>query len=196
VDGGLLSRMAFTRHAVERFGERAALPPHYTPGKVEGIMRDLLLREGRVVVERPHWARSRKEADRYLQVGEWMLFLCQRSWRDSEDYDVVTVVNGSAENTWELASERGYLATPPPLRARAPEWQWPGWGDSIRQAWAQRGARSIGFVWAVREIHRARTELLAWKYECARQAFEEEVREYQKQREAARESHLRRYKAS
>jgi hypothetical protein len=69
---------------------------------------------------------------------------------------------------------------------RASEWQWPGWGESIRQAREQRGVRPIGFVRAVREIHRARTELYAWKYQCELQLFEEEVRDHQEQRPVPR----------
>jgi hypothetical protein len=53
VDASVLNRVRFTRHAVERFGERAALPERYAPGRLEAIMRDLLLQEGRVVAERP-----------------------------------------------------------------------------------------------------------------------------------------------
>jgi hypothetical protein len=193
VEAKLLSQLVFTEHAVERFRERAALSPRYAADEVEGIMRDLLWQEGRVVSERPHWARSRNEADMYLQAGEWMLFVCQRSFQEAEGYDVVTVLNGPAENTWEHALERGYIATPPPLQIRAPEWQWPDWEDSIRQAWAQGGARPVGFMRATREIHRARTEMLAWEYECARQAFEEEILKHREEREAAHAAHLRRY---
>jgi hypothetical protein len=78
---------------------------------------------------------------------------------------------------------------------RAPEWQWPSWRESIRQAWVQRGARPVGLVRAVREIHRARTELYAWEYECALETFEWAAAEHQRQREAAREAHLRRYRS-
>lgn len=193
MDARLLSLLVFTEHAVERFSERAALSPQYARGEVEGIMRDLLWQEGRVVSGRPHWAQSRDGADRYLQVGEWMLFVCQRNWQ-AESYDVATVVNGPAENTWERALERGYLATPLPLRARAPEWRWPSWRESVRRVWAERGLGPAGFLRAVRENHRARTELFAWEYECSRQAFEEEVLEYRERREAARAAHLRRYR--
>lgn len=64
---GLLERCGFTNHAIERFAARAGLR---TTNRqiIEPLIRELLLREGTVVSERPRWARSRNRADLYLHL--------------------------------------------------------------------------------------------------------------------------------
>jgi hypothetical protein len=116
----LLDRVGFTNHAIERFASRAQLGTDRRD-IVEPIMRGLLLGEGRVVLQRPAWARSRNHADLYLQLGEWMLFIgCKDHLRDG-CYAIVTVVNGPSDNTWQAARRRGYIAARPPLaRKRRP----------------------------------------------------------------------------
>jgi hypothetical protein len=196
VDASVLHRVRFTKHAVERFAERAALPQRYTAGRLEAIMRDLLLQEGRIVVERPHWARSRNDADGYLQAGEWLLFVCRQSRGDGLGWDVVTVVNGAATHTWERAREREYIGTPPPLQARAPQRRRAGWWQSVRQAHRDRPAGRKGFLRSAWETHRAQKQTFAAEYEQARRMFEQRVQEHRSERSAAREAHVRRYGSS
>jgi len=109
----LLARLGFTDHAVERFGERAGLHTARRP-VLEPIARTVLAAEGRVVRDRPRWARSRNHADLYIQLGEWMLFVACHDRHQSGRYSVVTVVNGPAENTWPEAVRRGYVGVRPP----------------------------------------------------------------------------------
>jgi hypothetical protein len=111
----LLERVGFTDHALERFAARAGIPTSRRD-VIEPIVRDLLLQEGRVVDARPHWARSQRPADLYLQLGEWMLFIGCRQDGPSTQYAIVTVVNGPEGNTWRTALRRGYIFTPPPPR--------------------------------------------------------------------------------
>lgn len=129
VDRRLLACLGFTDHAVARFAERAGLPAAGRR-RLEPVMRDLLLQEGRIVPERPRWARSRNEADVYLQVGEWLLFVCRASSRRLGDLSVVTVLNGPQGTTWQRAFERGLVRTPPP--ARPPRRERVRWADRMR----------------------------------------------------------------
>jgi hypothetical protein len=108
-----LEQVGFTDHALERFAARAGLATD-SRAVLEPLIRRLLLREGAVVFERPHWARSRNTADVYLQLGEWMLFIGCRREEPRRGYAIVTVVNGPRGNDWSHAWRRGYVATPPP----------------------------------------------------------------------------------
>jgi hypothetical protein len=118
-DGIVLSRIGVTDHAIERFAARAGL---LTAERqvVEPIMRELLLREGRVVTQRPPWARSRNTADLYLQLGDWMLLIGCRDEHRPGGYAIVTAVNGPREGSWMRALRRGNISTPPPMVPRAP----------------------------------------------------------------------------
>ncbi len=110
---GLLNRCGFTDHAIERFATRAGLPT--TDRRIiEPLIRELLVREGKVVDRRPRWSRSRRGADLYLQLGEWMLFIGCRDRSGSDRYSIVTVVNGERNTTWNRALRLGYIRTPPP----------------------------------------------------------------------------------
>jgi hypothetical protein len=117
VDAELLARIGFTDHAIERFAQRAAVGTR-SRHVIEPIIRDLLLVEGRVVPERPTWARSRRQADMLLQLREWMLLIgCEdRVYRGR--YSIVTALNGPADNSWRNAWRRGYISTPPPTLPR------------------------------------------------------------------------------
>jgi hypothetical protein len=112
----LLDHLSFTDHAIDRFASRAGLATS-SRRIIEPVICDLLLQEGLVVPERPHWARSRNTADLYLQLGEWMLFIGCRRGPPSRDYAIVTVVNGPSENTWQSALRRQFIFTPPPVIA-------------------------------------------------------------------------------
>ena len=70
----MLRRVTFSKHAIERFADRAHIPlTSYR--EVELLIRDLLEEEGEVKTERPFWSQSSNTADLYLQAGEWMLFV-------------------------------------------------------------------------------------------------------------------------
>ena len=112
----MLRRVTFSKHAIERFADRADIPlTSYR--EVELLIRDLLGEEGEVRTERPFWSQSSNTADLYLQAGEWMLFVLRRrnSWLPWpwSGYTCVTAVNGREDKTWENALQRGYIRTPP-----------------------------------------------------------------------------------
>ena len=111
----VLRRVTFSKHAIERFADRADIPlTSYR--KVELLIRELLAEEGEVRTERPFWSQSSNTADLYLQAGEWMLFVLERnSWLPWpwSGYTCVTAVNGRDDKTWENALQRGYIHTPP-----------------------------------------------------------------------------------
>lgn len=116
IDRELLGRVGFTDHAIERFAERAGLDTAERR-RIEPIVRDLLMREGRVVRRPPRWYRSSNAADGYLQAGEWLLFICRASRSRGGAYDVVTVVNNGERTTWSRALDRGLIFTPHPAPA-------------------------------------------------------------------------------
>ena len=111
----VLRRVTFSKHAIERFADRADIPlTSYR--QVELLIRDLLEEEGEVKTERPFWSQSTNTADLYLQAGEWMLFVLRRnSWLPWpwSGYTCVTTVNGRDDKTWENALRRGYIHMPP-----------------------------------------------------------------------------------
>lgn len=131
VDRRTLGRIGFTDHAIERFAERAGLDLGGR-GRIEPIVRELLLREGRVVPTAPGWYRSRNSADGYVQIGEWMLLICRVDRRRDGTYDVVTIVTNGDGMTWAKARRRGLVKTAPPVRA-------------VRGGWLRRAlARLLG----------------------------------------------------
>jgi hypothetical protein len=171
VTAPLLQRVGFTDHAIERFATRAGLAVT-TRSVIEPIVRDLLLLEGRVVTERPRWARSRNVADLYLQLGEWMLFIgCRReSGSERPRYSIVTSIAGGTRTTWRVARRRGYVHTPAPepLCRRRP----PRVSLTVSTAIAIRdrraGKRREHLLGAIKTTHRARQQ-------HARAEFEREV---------------------
>lgn len=159
VGSELLDRLGFTNHAIERFATRAGLGSTKRQ-VVEPIVRGLLLCEGRVVADRPRWARSRNKADIYVQLGEWMLFIgCHDSQREGA-YAIVTVVNGPSDNTWRTAHRRGYVSTPP-IRV-AP--RRPNPIASVALALRERRPGE-NLVAAIRRTHRARRQSMQDEYE-------------------------------
>jgi hypothetical protein len=158
VDRQLLAQLGITDHAVQRFAQRAGLPTARR-GAIEPLMRDLLAQEGRIVERQPRWARSRNEADVYLQVGEWMLFLCRASRRRLGNLEVVTVINSRAAPSWEAACERGLLGTPPPFAQPRPRRRRLGWrgllGRRRRELRAARDAEHAAALAVYDEARRA-----------------------------------------
>jgi hypothetical protein len=190
----LLTRVGFTDHAIERFATRAGLATTIRR-VVEPIIRELLLQEGLVVAERPHWARSRNAADLYLQLGEWMLFIGRGETRQAPPYAIVTVVNGPESTTWPEAVRRGYIFTrPPPLvvdgRRRHPS-SLLGAIVSLRNRRANRGGE--GIVSLIRRTQHARGELTEADYERAIALLGAGDRRWTRDRRRARQQHLARY---
>jgi hypothetical protein len=163
----LLTHVGFTDHALARFASRAGLAVSRR-SVIEPIVRDLLLLEGRVVTERPRWARSHNVADLYLQLGDWMLFIgCREASPGPQRYAIVTALAGAAGTTWQVALKRGYVRTPapPPLtRGRPPRVSLIG---SVLTAIRARSAgdRHKPLTGAVRTTHRTRQQRALAEYE-------------------------------
>jgi hypothetical protein len=130
---------------------------------VEPIVRGLLLDEGRVVAERPVWARSRRQADLFLQLEEWMLFIGCRDRVRPGRYSIVTAVNGPVDNTWRTAWRRGYISTPPPLPGRRGR---PSLLVSIARGLEDRRPAE-GLLAAVARAHTRRREIAQAAYDRA-----------------------------
>ena len=192
VDRRLLAQLGITDHAVLRFAQRAGLPAARR-GAIEPLMRDLLAREGRIVTTQPRWARSRNEADYYLQVGEWMLFVCRASRRRLGNLEVVTVINSRAAPTWEAAVERGLVGTPPPFDRPRPRRARVGWRELLAAARtaraAQRSGRLRALLAARAALRRARDE----RHAAALADYDAVRRAHAAARERAHAAHLRRH---
>lgn len=192
----VLSRVGFTDHAIERFSARAGLATT-SRRVVEPLIRDLLLQEGLVVAERPHWARSRNTADLYLQLGEWMLFIGCRQPSRLAHYTIVTVVNGPDGTTWRQAVRRGYVFTPPPPLILDETGGHHSFLVSIVAAlWDRRASRSRETVLgAIRLTHRARTERteVEPEREIASLLVADDP-QWTRSRQRARQRHLARYR--
>lgn len=70
VDPRVLAHFGFTDHALERFAQRVGIHGDLRRD-IEPILRDLLV-DGTWAAQPPHWARTSKPADTYLQIGTWM----------------------------------------------------------------------------------------------------------------------------
>jgi hypothetical protein len=112
----LLARIGFTDHAIDRFAGRAGLATSQR-AVIEPLLRELVICEGRVVFERPGWARSRNHADLYVQVGAWLLLIACHDPRRPAGYSVVTVISRPEDRSWAQARRRGHVATAPPAGA-------------------------------------------------------------------------------
>jgi hypothetical protein len=160
VNRRFLGRLRFTNHAIERFAARGGLR---TADRriVEPVARELLLREGLIVGERPRWAHSRNQADLYVQLGEWMLFILQRAYEREDGYAVVTVISHPDEPDWNAALRHGYVLTaPPPAVRTGPRRVWL-LGSAIR-ALRTPGPGSPA---KIRHVHRARRARAQEEYE-------------------------------
>ena len=192
VDHGVVQSLDFTNHAIERFAERTGLP---TADRrwVEPIVRDLLQVEGRIVDRRPGWGRSSNDADLYVQVGEWLLFLCQRETRPGRPpYAVVTVISNAGMD-WRTARARGLVFTPAPLPYEQPPQRHRGkWGESFTAARKSGKAKGLrGLLDATRVERRTRQARLDAHYDAQREAHDRRRRIHDEARAAAYEKHRR-----
>lgn len=193
IDRQLQCSIGFTNHALERFAARAGIGTS-SWREVEAILRDLLSQEGRVVDERPHWARSQNTADAYIQVGEWLLLICRHDELRRGAVSVVTIVNGPEGNTWQRALEMGYIATPMPQRLAPPQPPRTSLWESVQIARRTGGPDQPGFVSRIIQTHRARLDRARAAHEEALRLHRETVLAYDAQRQSAREAHVRRYR--
>jgi hypothetical protein len=192
VDRALQARLGFSDHAIARFGQRAGLP-FQDRMTLEPVLRDLLSQEGRMVSDRPAWARSRNTADAYVQVGDWLLLICRHDVRRPGQWTVVTVVNGPAGATWERAVARGLIGTPPPLRLRRPRRPRMRVVEAIRSVLdAESGRRGWAVGRVVAEL-RDRRERAKTDYRTRVAEYEVRRTEHSERRRAAREAHARRF---
>jgi hypothetical protein len=192
VDRQVVQSLDFTNHAIERFAERTGLPTA-DRRSVEPIVRDLLQVEGRIVDQRPGWGRSSNHADLYVQVGEWLLFLCQRETRPGRPpYAVVTVIN-NADMDWRTARARGLVFTPVPLpHEQPPQRHRAKWGESFAAARKSGKAKGLrGLLDTTRVERRARQAQLDARYNAQREAFDRRRRIHDEARTAAYEKHRR-----
>jgi hypothetical protein len=192
VDRGVVQSLDFTNHAIERFAERTGLSTddrHW----VEPIVRDLLQVEGRIVDQRPGWGRSSNVADLYVQVGEWLLFLCQRETRPGRPpYTVVTVIN-NADMDWRTALGRGLVFAPEPLpHEQPPQRDRAKWGESFTAARKSGKAKGLrGLLDATRAERRTRQARLDARYDAQLEASDRRRRMHDEARAAAYEKHRR-----
>lgn len=193
VTPAVLAAVGFSDHAIERFALRADVGPARR-SSVEPTIRDLLLQEGIVTSRPPQWARSRNAAPRYLQVGEWMLFVLRPDERRPGRYLAVTALNGPEANTWERALRRGYVTTPPPPQLhRLPSLR-VGLHDCLRQALdlrrePERPALVVAVVQAWRVLRRrARADR-----DAVATANRELLRRHERARALARRRHAERF---
>jgi hypothetical protein len=129
------AHVGLTTHALEQFVARAR-----PVGDPRRRLRDLAGAEGRLVAQRPAWARSHNTADAFLQIGEWLLLVLVDDPRRSGSYTCVTVINGDGGPSWEAAYAKGWIATPP-RRVRLGLW----FTRRRREALAARRAASRGY---------------------------------------------------
>lgn len=192
VDRRILVHFGFTDHALERFAQRASI--HGDPRRdVEPILRDLLLIEGTWTAQPPHWARTRKPADTYLQIGTWMCLLGRADpYRGRGYYFIVTVINGPAHNDWTTALKRGYIHLPPPPRRDPPTRSRPAWRDSLRIARQQREAASTGMLRLLLKVHRDGCAEARDAHGRAQDRYAGELEVYRQVRISARDMHIQR----
>jgi hypothetical protein len=118
-----------TDHARQRFAQRAA-GDGAGFGTYDDFLRVLIAEDGRQVVERPRWALSRRAASMFVQVGDWLLIVCEPGRRRGE-WSIVTVLardagaRGSGMDWREAIARRAtafqpshLVANPGPLPSR------------------------------------------------------------------------------
>lgn len=192
IDDYAQRHLGFTDHALERFAERAGLDAR-SRLTVEPIIRDLLNQEGRFVDERPHWARSQNRADRYVQVGDWLLLICCYDERRAGGLSVVTIVNGPEGTTWQRALEMGYIATPLPQRFTAPPRPFVSLWQSILTGLRSGGdMNGRGLFSRILDAHRVQRAKAQAEHQRAMSLHRQRVKAYEEARARARLNHRQR----
>jgi hypothetical protein len=111
-------RIGYSDHALQRFCERGGVPAR-SRAELEGALRALVARDGRVVHDRPRWAHSRRDADVFVQVGGWLLLVLMRDPRRGEDaFTAVTVLGREGITSWPSAHQHRLTRVRPPRWAR------------------------------------------------------------------------------
>jgi hypothetical protein len=111
-------RIGYSDHALQRFCERGGVPAR-SRAELEGALRALVARDGRVVHDRPRWADSRRDADVFVQIGGWLLLVLMRDPRRGDDaFTAVTVLGREGITSWPAAQEHGLTRVRPPRWAR------------------------------------------------------------------------------
>src|SRR3954453_19259206 len=113
VDGKLLDTIVLSKHAREQFVARAR-PGPVAEGREEGILRECMLLEGRATYKRPKWAPSYRDADWYVQIGDFLLCLIEKSRRGNRPWTGVQVENRQQHGAWSEALKRGRTQIPLP----------------------------------------------------------------------------------
>ncbi len=192
IDDYAQHQLGFTDHALQRFAQRAGLDAH-SRVTIEPIIRDLLSQEGHFVDEPPHWARSRNRADRYVQVGDWLLLICRYDERRAGGLTVVTVVNGPEGTTWQRALEIGYIGTPLPQRFPAPPRPFVSiWQSILTGLRNGPDANGRGLFSRIIDAHRAQRAKAQAEHQRAMSLHRQRVEAYKDARAQARLNHRRR----
>jgi len=192
VDSRVLAYFGVTDHALQRFAQRAGIDGD-ARRDIEPILRDLLLTEGTWTAEAPHWARSRKPADTYLQIGTWMCLLGRADpYRGRGHCSIVTVINGPTDNDWTTALKRGYIRLPPPPRRYPPTQPPVKWWDSLRIARQQREAASTVTLRILFQVHAKRRAEARVAHGRAQARYAGELEVYRQARISARDMHTQR----
>jgi len=104
-----------TRHALERFAERAA-PPAVDDAYLRWALRDLAVAEGWISDTPPAWSRLAHTARLYLVIGRFLCLPLQPNlnrWRTGV-FEPTTTVAEYTDVGWEQALELGCVRLPPP----------------------------------------------------------------------------------
>jgi hypothetical protein len=105
------SAVGFTSHALQRFVQRSGLPDRGRDA-TETLLHGLFAAEGAVRYERPYWAPSRRRADVFLQLGNWMVFpAVATNVGAAGEYLVVTAITSMTHGTWRTAVHAGLIQT-------------------------------------------------------------------------------------
>lgn len=131
-------RIGYSDHALQRFCERGGVPARPRV-ELEGALRALVARDGRVVHDRPRWADSRRDADVFVQIGGWLLLvlMCDPR-RGDEAFTAVTVLGREGITSWPAAHEHGLTRVRPPRWARPRRSLLARLGDALRRTRSKR----------------------------------------------------------
>jgi hypothetical protein len=156
---------------------------------VEPVVLDLIRCEGFWATDRPRWSLSRTPSDGYLQVGRMCLFAAVIH---SHEIVLTTCTNGR-ETTWDTALARGYTLMPKPYSTPTPQLlQPPPWATIALRAW--RARQQYPRLLAAFRAERTKVVEETRRENERRQADTESAqRQWQEQRDRAREAFRRRH---